>query len=281
MSLADALTKLNIDRDFSYSKPNAKIWFVHRHLKDADLYFINNRESSPESIEATFRVSGKLPELWHADTGVIEPVSYQQQGTRTIVPLNLDAHDAVFVVFHKSTQQRERTVATTIRERLGTVTGPWEVTFQPQRGAPDRTRFRDLRSWSTDSHPGIKYFSGTASYETTLNAPESWLKKNHHLEIDLGDVKDLAEVMVNGRSAGIFWKRPFRVDITDLLRKGTNRLTVRVTNLWPNRLIGDKQPNATPIAFTTFNPYHVDSPLLTSGLLGPVTILSVRLAGSR
>src|SRR4029077_16789726 len=124
-------------------------------------------------------------------------------------------------------------------------------------------------SWTVNADPGIKYFSGAASYERSFKVPPSWLVKDQHVQIDLGRVKNLAEVVVNGRSAGILWKAPFRADVTGLLHAGVNRLTLRVTNLWPNRLIGDKQPNATPVASTTFNPYNAASPLLESGLLGP------------
>jgi hypothetical protein len=282
-SLPDAMADIKLEPDFSYAKPEADttVWFVHRRLEDNDLYFINNRQDRAERIEARFRVSGKAPELWHADTGVLEPASYRQEGDHTIVPLKLDPYDAVFVVFRKGTPQRELEVVQSIRESLGTLTGPWHVQFPSGRGAPDQTTFTELKSWTTDSDPGIKYFSGTARYETNLDASASWLTKGQRVEIDLGRVKNVATVVVNGQSAGIVWKSPFRIDVTDFLEPGTNRLTIYITNLWPNRLIGDKQPNAAPIAFTTFNPYSADSPLLDSGLLGPVKILRVSTRGAQ
>ena len=95
--------------------------------------------------------------------------------------------------------------------------------------------------------------------------------------MDLGDVKDLAEVSLNGRQLGVLWKHPFVVDVTDAIQVGENQLEVKVTNLWPNRIIGDKQPGAQRIAYATFDPYKADSPLLPSGLLGPVTVSRVRL----
>jgi hypothetical protein len=183
------------------------------------------------------------------------------------------------VVFRGQSQQREHKVAQPVRQVLGTVAGPWHVRFQSGRGAPEQTTFQELGSWTLNSDPAIKYFSGTASYETTLYPPESWLRKDQRVELDLGTVKNVAEILVNGNSAGIVWKWPFRIDISDLLKPGPNALTVRVTNLWPNRLIGDKQPGAKPIAFTTFNPYSADAALPDSGLLGPVRILSVKIEG--
>jgi hypothetical protein len=278
-SLVDAMENLNLQPDFSYSKPAADttVWFVHRHLADGDLYFVNNRQNRPERIEARFRVSGKAPELWHADTGVMEAASYRQEGDYTIVPLELDAHDAVFVVFLRSTQQRERELSKPARRQLAIMAGPWQVQFRSPRAVPKQATFMDLRSWTTSSDPNIKYFSGTASYETSLNVPTSWLANGQRVEIDLGAVKNLAEIVVNGKSAGILWKAPFRIEVTNLLRPGANHLAIQVTNLWPNRLIGDKQSNATPVAFTTFNPYSANSPLLDSGLLGPVAILSLTI----
>jgi hypothetical protein len=279
-SLAQALVGLNIAPDLTYTKPQADttVWFLHRRLSDGDVYFVNNRKGRAERIEASFRLKGNAPEIWRADTGTIEEASYRMAGDRTIVPLQMEPHDAVFVVFRKPTQRRERTVPELLRQRLATVAGPWVVHFQPERGAPEQATFTHLRSWSKNSEPGIRYFSGTASYETSLDAPASWFVKGQELEIDLGSVKNLAEIVVNGHSAGISWKQPFRTDITGVLRPGVNRLAIRVTNLWPNRLIGDKQPNATPLAFTTFSPYSAGSPLLESGLLGPVSILRGRWA---
>ena len=127
--------------------------------------------------------------------------------------------------------------------------------------------------------PGIKYFSGTATYRRTLDVQRAWLAGGSHVELDLGAVKSLAEVLVNGRSLGILWKAPYRIDMTDALKSGGNQLEIRVTNLWPNRMIGDKQPGAAKIAFATLDPYKADSPLLESGLLGPVRVST--LAGTR
>jgi hypothetical protein len=282
-SLSDAVVQLQLTPDFTYSSHygNSTVWYAHRHLEDGELYFVNNRQDRAEQIEARFRVNGRAPELWHADTGVIEPASYRQEDHQTIVPLHLDPHDALFVVFRKPAQQHERDVAESIRKPLVVISGPWEVHFQTKRGAPERATFTDLRSWSTDADAGIRYFSGTASYETIFRAQASWLVKGRRVEIDLGAVKNLAEVIVNGKSAGIVWKAPFRADITRLLQIGMNQLTVRATNLWPNRLIGDKQPTLVPVTSTTFNPYDANSPLLESGLLGPVTLHSVTLAASQ
>jgi hypothetical protein len=275
--LADVLHALQVTADFDYTKPNADthVLFVHRQLNDGDLYYVDNRNDRPETFEATFRVNGKEAELWHADTGKIEPVSYDIVSGRTVVPLQLEPWGTVFVVFLKSSTVSSRHLPEPSENAIATVEGPWNVSFQPYRGAPANITLDRLISWNESTDAGVKYFSGTASYTKRVQAPASWFIKGQRLEIDLGSVKNLAEVVVNGKSAGILWKPPFRTDVTHLLQCGVNRLDVRVTNLWLNRLIGDKQPKATPVAFTTFNPYSADSPLLASGLLGPVAIVRV------
>jgi beta-galactosidase/beta-glucuronidase len=149
------------------------------------------------------------------------------------------------------------------------------VKFQAGRGAPEQAVFNELTRWDENDDPGIRYFSGTASYSRTVNVPGEWLLDNQELWLDLGEVKNLAEVLVNGQSVGIAWKTPFRVNISKAIHAGENQLVVKVTNLWVNRLIGDQQPGVTdPVTYTTEAFYRADSPLLPSGLLGPVKIIS-------
>jgi hypothetical protein len=159
---------------------------------------------------------------------------------------------------------------------VATVDGPWKVSFQPDRGAPLSLTLEKLSSWSDDQNSGVKYFSGTATYTKTIQASADWFKKGAHLWIDLGDVKNLAEVMVNGKSLGIVWHAPFRVDATSALKPGANEVAFKVTNAWVNRLIGDQQPDiTTKYTFTVVKPYKANSPLLPSGLLGPVHLYSI------
>jgi hypothetical protein len=176
------------------------------------------------------------------------------------------------------------------------ITGPWEVSFPLGWAAPANVSLERLQSWTDHTNPGVKYFSGTATYEKELEVPAGWLEPARVICLDLGAVKNFAEVSLNGKSLGILWKPPFRVDITAAARPGKNTLTVKVTNLWPNRLIGDEQlppdcewngkelktwppwllegkPSPTGrLTFTTWHHWTKDAPLLTSGLLGPVTL---------
>jgi hypothetical protein len=282
MSANEVLKDLNIGEDFEYTKPetDTTLMFLHRRLDEGDIYFVDNRNDRPESVDATFRVEGRVPELWDAATGKSTPVSYRIANGRTTVPLRLDPYGSVFVVFRDPAKaasvelpEARETEVPNLDDALNT---NWSVNFQPNRGAPEMVAFDRLTSWSDNSIDGVKYFSGTATYSKTIQIPEGVLIPRTHLWLDLGGVRDVAEVAVNGKYLGIQWKTPFKVDVTGVLKTGSNQIAIGVTNLWVNRLIGDQQSYAVKkYTFTDFEPYKADSPLLPSGLLGPVRIVSV------
>jgi hypothetical protein len=276
-TLAEVLPALKIEPDFNYTKPESgtNIIFVHRRLSDGDLYYVDNRTDRDEQVDADFRVTGKAPELWHADSGLIEDAAYSTSGEHTTVPLHLEPWGTVFVVFRKPAKADSRTLPKMMETKLETIEGSWKVSFQPDRGAPPSTTLDKLASWSDNADVGVKYFSGAGTYTKTIQAPPDWFKPGAHLWIDLGDVRNLADVTVNGKPLGIVWHIPYRVDATSALKPGANELTIKVTNAWVNRLIGDQQPGAEKYTFTVIHPYKVNSPLLPSGLIGPVQISSV------
>ncbi len=224
-------------------------------------------------MEATFTVSGRAPQLWHAETGDTEPISYRIADGRTSVPLNLGPWGAVFVVFVHPAASPSFTLPPVERTTVATIHGPWTVSFEPGRGAPASITMDKLIDWSTSDNAGVKYFSGAGTYSKTVQASPDWFRKGAHLWIGLGDVKNLAVVTVNGTDIGEIWHAPYRVDATKALKPGTNRITIKVVNAWVNRLIGDQQPGATKYTFTDIQPYSADSPLLPSGLIGPVTVV--------
>jgi hypothetical protein len=273
----DVFKTMNVAPDFDYSKPeaDARLLFVHRKLADGDIYFVDNRKDRNETLDATFRVTGKAPELWHADTGAIEPVSFKIADGRTTVPLKLEPWGSVFVVFRTPTTETAKTLVGKTEKDIATLKGPWTVSFQPDRGAPASVKLENLASWSENKDPGVKYFSGAGTYTRKIDAKAAWFKSGAQVWIDLGDVKNLAEVTVNGKPLGVVWHAPYRVDATAALKPGANEVTIKVVNAWVNRLIGDEQPNATKITFADVKPYKATSPLLPSGLLGPVRLLSV------
>ena len=266
-----ALASLGIAPDMAYTKavPDTQLRFVHRKAADAEIYFLTNRKNRAEPTTLSFAVAGKAPEWWDADTGKAAPLGYTTADCRTSITLTLKPWQSGFVVF-RAAGPASRDVPTPVRSEIATLTGPWALAFQAGRGAPASVMLPALADWTQSADPGVRYFSGTATYRQTVKVPA--IRSGHRLILDLGDVRDLAEVIVNGKSAGILWQPPYEADVTGLVHAGTNTLEVRVTNLWVNRLIGDAQPGAKPITFTTLKTYRADAPLRPSGLIGPVTL---------
>jgi hypothetical protein len=275
-TLEEVLSNAGVAKDFAYNDNTANLLFVHRSLKDKEIYWVNNREDQSKTIEAKFRVSGKEVEIWHAETGKMEKASYSYDGKQTKVNLELTPNDAVFVVFDKPTSVSNYTKPNASETKLFELNGTWEVSFQKERGAPLMVKMDTLKSHSENENPGVKYFSGTATYTQYFNIAQDVLNSNSNFNIDLGDAKEIVEVLVNGQSIGVVWKTPYKIDLKNTLRAGNNKIEVKVTNLWVNRLIGDQQPNVEKkITYTTMPFYQANSPLLPSGLMGPVIINAV------
>lgn len=273
--LNDVLNGLGIQKDVDITGAKSPILYVHRQTGNTDLYWLDNRSDAPNEATISFRVTGKVPELWYPQTGRTEKVSYQINAGRTTIPLTFESWGAYFVVFRDKATTTTYTKPAGKTTEVAQLTNPWTVRFQAGRGAPEQATFASLTSWTEQADPGIKYFSGTAEYENTVKLPA--LLKGERYMIDLGDVKNIAEVIINGKNRGIVWKKPFRVDITEAVKPGNNTIQIKVTNLWVNRLIGDAQPGVTnKITFTTMPFYRTNSPLLPSGLLGSVRIMSVK-----
>lgn len=260
-------------RDIVVTGGKAKILYVHRKTQDTDLYWLDNRSDNPNDAEISFRVAGKIPMLWDPETGKTQEVSYRVKDGRTTIPLHFDSWQAYFIVFSGKATANAHTGPRVTETAVASVSTPWTISFQEGRGAPAQTTLNTLASLSENAEPGIKYFSGTAAYANTLRVPA--ISKSTRYRLDLGDVKNLAEVIVNGKNVGIVWKKPFVIDVTDALKTGDNMIEIKVTNTWVNRLIGDAQPGVTnKITFTTMPFYKPDSPLLPSGLLGPVKLIA-------
>lgn len=270
---AAVLAGLGLAPDFSYSgaSAGADVLFVHRRLADGgEIYFVNNRSAQPQQIEARFRTTGRAPELWDAVSGTARPLSYRIEGDVTAIPLELGPEDARFVAFREQTAAASRTIVTPADRTVGTIDGPWSVTFQQGRGAPAAITMPTLAPLNEHPDFGVRHFSGTAIWTTSFAMDATPAGR---LWLDLGRVGDVAEVLVNGQPAGITWLAPDRVEIGSLVRPGSNTLEVRVANLWVNRLIGDRQEGAQPVTFTAAPTYRPDAPLRPAGLIGPVSII--------
>lgn len=273
--LAAILRADGVSPDFESDGP---LRYTHRRDGQTEIYFVANRSEESRIATAAFRVNGKAPELWNPLTGESRRAHvWEVREGRTFVPLKFGPHDSVFVLFRKSAGAPKGKRAARNWDEfvpVGEVTGPWEVSFQPGRGAPEKLTFDTLVDWSKHSDPGVKFFSGIATYRKMFdwNPKESQLSTlNHQLFLDLGRVEVMARVKVNGQEVGTVWRAPFRVEVTGVLRPGLNQLEIEVANLWPNRLIGDAGlPKEQRVAWTTWNPFTTDTPLLESGLLGPV-----------
>ncbi len=438
-SLADvfAAQKLKPDFEFKGTTTGSRLSYTHRVAGKADIYFVSNQRRQFDSADCTFRVSGKIPELWHPDTGVIEsaPVWSAQNG-RTKVRLNFDPAGSVFVIFRRAPGRADHVIAASstitaesapgpkleiqhadytatdgaggmdvtaklselagggqlvvvasndalgrdpavnhqkelrvdytldgkpghavvhenetlmlpattavgqspqwemsvaadrppivkawsnggVELRLASgkvlradasdlpapreISGEWNLTFPPDWGAPPSVTLEKLISWTDHPYDGVRYFSGTATYEKEIEISAERLSSGRELWLDLGAVKNFAEVFLNGQNLGVLWKPPFRVNLTAAAKPGVNKLAIKVTNLWPNRLIGDEQlpddrewsgkhlkawpqwlldgkPSPTGrLTFTTWHHWTKDSPLLESGLLGPVTLRTAEI----
>lgn len=273
--LAQVLAKRGIEPDVDFLGSKANLRYVHRHLPEGEVYWIANQTPDAQQLKVSFRISGKKPQIWHADTGAKEPAGYEMKDGRTMVDLQFSPYDAQFIVFVDDTDVPAAHLPAVSKTAVSEVSTPWKVKFQRQRGAPEGMVLDTLASYTTSSDAGIKYFSGTATYTNTFALGKKLFRRKampKRIVLDLGDVKDLAEVYVNDRRLGVVWRAPFRIDITDAVKPGHNSLTLKVVNVWHNRLVGDVQPGARPVAWTQMEFYKPDEPLMEAGLLGPVKI---------
>jgi hypothetical protein len=317
--------------------PAVAFRYIHRRTAGADIYFVFNHSNQPVTGEATFRVGGKRPELWDAVSGTrADAPVFRVEPAGTMVPLQFEPHGSKFVVFRRPLLERwieattpglevhqgrllaasessaqvrtsdgvSRTLVAPGLVAPGEIAGPWQVSFPSGSGTPPEITLGRLQSWTEHPDPGVRHFSGVATYRTSFRAPAAPADRTVVM-LDLGGVADLAEVRINDAPAGILWQPPFRVEVTRWLRAGDNVLEVRVANRWINRIIGDegiptdlryqatgknkftdgKLEELPPwlydrsriaekrrVSFTTWKHYTADSPLVPAGLLGPVRL---------
>ncbi len=255
--------------------------YLHRRAGDADIYFVCNSSNRYVTASCVFRVAGKLPEIWDPVSGGIrKATAWSQTAGRTTVPLEFTPYASMFVVFQQPVSTGAAGKATGNFAALTPVhqlDGPWTVQFDPKWGGPASAEFESLISWTQCPEDGIKFYSGTATYRKTFDLPKSAREEGDRLWLDLGNIKELAEVRLNGKSLGVLWAFPFRVDVTDALKSGDNKLEVDVVNFWPNRIIGDEfLPPQERFTKTNIRKLTRETPLMESGLLGPVTLCTAR-----
>ena len=278
--------------------------YTHRRDEAKDIYFIANPSNQTVFAQCTFRVDGKRPQIWDAVTGEMRELpEYASHNGRTSITLQFEAAQSCFVIFEAPSEEKKSNKHNYPNTLVaGTLEGSWEVAFDPGLGGPGKIKFDSLGDWSVRPEDGVKYFSGMATYYKAFDLPlpsDGVVKKPPRLWLDLGKVFNIARVRLNGRDLGVVWCAPWRVEITDAVQKGRNMLEIEVANLWPNRLIGDEfqppdaeygkdgnllrwpdwlqknepRPSQGRYTFATWRHFTKDSPLLPSGLLGPVRIV--------
>ena len=263
--------------DFAYQGADAftALDYIHRRDGQAEMYFVSNRSNRWETAVCTFRVSGKAPELWDAVTGERRFASaYELQQDTTKVPLQLPPFGSLWVVFREPAAKHPANGTSNFisRESVMTLQGPWNVAFDPRWGGPESVTFDVLSNWATHSDAGVRYYSGTAKYRKTFNF-EAKIPSGERILLDLGQVRELARIQLNGSDLGIVWTPPFSVDIRKSIKTGENLLEIEVVNFWPNRIIGDQiQGLKKPFTKTNIRKLTKDSALMPSGLLGPVNL---------
>lgn len=271
-SLQPVLEALNVKPDMRVNS-GTPVLFIHRATDEGDIYFISNQSENPVDINPSFRVAGKLPELWNPLTAEIRllPEFTCADGVTT-VPVRLEGFESSFIIFRKKGTPVKTTARNyPVKEVLATVTSPWQVDFEKgKRGPEEAVTFPALQDWTESTDPSIRYFSGKAIYTNRITLDELPQKA---LYLDLGKVMVMAKVKINGQYVGGVWTTPYRLPVGDFLRKGENLIEVEVVNNWRNRLIGDASlPEKERGTWTNVNPWNADSPLQSSGLIGPVEI---------
>jgi hypothetical protein len=299
------LEKQSIGPDFfCLDKPHVmNLDYIHRRTIDTDIYFVRNKSLEPINAWCQFRVEGPAPQLWDPSDGSIEPVFvYEKVAAGTRVLLDLAPGGSAFVVFGNNApshmvepdlfqcfknghyiltgnkgQKKEVKVDGLPEPKL--LEGVWTVDFDPKWGAPAQVILPELISWTDHESEGVKHYSGAGVYTKTLNVPGDWLASGRGVHLDLGDVRALAEVFVNGQSAGVLWKAPFMADITTLVKPGRNELKIEVMNMWINRLAGDQDLppeerwTRTNITFDGYRGKPGTWRVQPAGLLGPVRLV--------
>ena len=280
---------------------------IHRAADGTDIYFVANTARTPGAANCTFKISGRQPELWDPVSGAMRKLpQFEESNGYTTIPMKFDSAQSFFIVFRHIIDKKLQGLNFPGTKAVATLIGSWQVKFDPVWGGPKQpVSFASLRDWTTHEQPGIKYFSGTAVYTKSFDVGVTQLAGSKPLYLDLGVVHHIARVKLNGKDLGVVWTAPWRAMIpTGLLKAKANKLEIEVTNVWANRLIGDEQepadmewsdapwgeqkylkefpdwflknqprPSKGRYAFTTWNYFTKSSPLVSSGLIGPVTLV--------
>lgn len=291
--------------------------WIHRRDGNTNIYFIANPVDSVFNTIITLPSEGKTPEIWFPESGEtgIAP-AWEIENGETRIGMHFNEYESCFIILRNDTDEKGPglNIPDTIIKARIPIEGKWSLSFPEGWDAPKTVELDDLIAWNEHTNDSIKYFSGTATYNNDFHIDR--INPDAQYFLDLGEVKNLAQVTINGIPVAHLWKKPFRCDISDYLKPGTNNLRIEVTNLWPNRMIGDEQfeddvewdelmifshapgspavgrfmkkvpdwlingeerPSKHRKAVISFKFFEKDSPLLPSGLIGPVEVKEISM----
>jgi hypothetical protein len=278
-SINEALNKLSLAKDFS--RDENKVDFIHRRIDGIDMYYIANKTDQPVNETVEFRTTNQQVELWDPVTSKQFSITdVESKNDITKANIKLSAYGSAFVVF-TSVNRNLPTYNELLETQTVEITSTWKLSFPENWGAPASVRLDKLISWTEHEEKGINYFSGTATYENSFTVTKETMKNKKAISINLGEVYDVAEILVNGKSAGVLWTKPYKLNIEEFVKEGENKLEMKITNLWINRLTGDinlpegeklTRTNRPPVTDTNTGYEDLTWRIQTSGLLGPVQL---------
>jgi len=288
-SVKEVLEEMNIPPDLQVKgidNEHDEIDFIHRQTESEDIYFVSNSSRSEQKITCVFRVDlNRVPELWDAETGLIQrELKYSKEEDGISIELTMDPFASRFVIFrdHSSGKNDEGLTydlqygfSKQTGEDLIDLSSDWKVEFDAEMGAPESYQFEKLTSWTDVDDKGINYYSGSANYSREFTLSEETLSKGAQAYITFEDIQEMARVSVNGNDCGIIWTPPYKANITQHLKQGSNKITVQVINNWNNRIVGDLlSPDEKEYTKTNAKQkFTAADPLLESGLIGKAEIL--------
>jgi hypothetical protein len=283
--IKDVLKEKGLSPDFQFvsSLDSAKLDYIHRRTDKDEIYFVRNVRNTAYEAKMTFRVEGKTPQLWDPRTGQLYDLTQiQKDGANTHISLQIEPYESFFIVFRTNPTKAPFSDKQSGIISHKTLEGEWEVRFPHGWRTPARTVFPTLMSWTVVADTNIRHFSGVAAYHKIFELQSTDFQANKQYFLDLGKVREIADVWLNGHHLGESCFYPHRFNVSPFLKTGKNYLVIEVANTLNNRMVGDaklpemyrrtksniiKGPNAW------MHPWP-QVPLLESGLLGPVQLLT-------
>jgi hypothetical protein len=282
-SVKQVLAEKKVETDFHYKSATdtALADYIHRSTGKEDIYFVRNTRNAPIDYQLSFRANTKNAQLWNPVDGTMKNISAVSSGNRSSVKLRFEPYESFFIVFNSDVKAVNSTEKGSQLSNEKPVTGSWELRFPYGWGAPKSIEFNQLQSWTASTDTTIQRFSGVAAYHKTIEVSESDIRSGKKIFLDLGDVREIADLWVNGKHLGERCFIPYRYEVTGILKAGKNNLVIEVANALNNRLVGNAhlpekyQTSHSNILKgpTPWSTPWAKVPLLPSGLIGPVKLL--------